>query len=234
MLAVAARRNDAARRPRAGGAAHGRRPAGPIATSFITPMAAVAGSVADEMATIMRCAAPLRRAAHQQRRRYRHSSRRRRKVRSPAWWRARTCPRSPARSASPTAIGYAAWRRPAGGAGARACGIADAVTVLARDAAGADAAATMIANAVNADHPAVRRAPPGRSRTTATSAISMSRSTSGRCPRRSSRRRWPEAKREAQRFLGRGLIVGAVLMLEGQYRVVGIADAGCRRCRTCS
>jgi ApbE superfamily uncharacterized protein (UPF0280 family) len=38
-------------------------------------------------------------------------------------------------------------------------GIADAVTVLARDAASADAAATVIANAVNAEHPAVKRAP---------------------------------------------------------------------------
>lgn len=38
-------------------------------------------------------------------------------------------------------------------------GIADAVTVLARDAATADAAATLIANAVDADHPAVQRAP---------------------------------------------------------------------------
>jgi hypothetical protein len=38
-------------------------------------------------------------------------------------------------------------------------GIADAVTILARTAAEADAAATMVANAVNADHPAIRRAP---------------------------------------------------------------------------
>ena len=38
-------------------------------------------------------------------------------------------------------------------------GIADAVTVLAADAARADAAATLIANAVNADHPAIERAP---------------------------------------------------------------------------
>ena len=37
-------------------------------------------------------------------------------------------------------------------------GIADAVTVLARNAACADAAATLIANAVNVDHPAVIRA----------------------------------------------------------------------------
>ena len=38
-------------------------------------------------------------------------------------------------------------------------GIADAVTVLARSAATADAAATLIANAVNVDHPGIRREP---------------------------------------------------------------------------
>jgi hypothetical protein len=38
-------------------------------------------------------------------------------------------------------------------------GVADAVTVLAATAAQADAAATRVANAVNVDHPAVRRAP---------------------------------------------------------------------------
>lgn len=38
-------------------------------------------------------------------------------------------------------------------------GIADAVTVLARSAAQADAAATLIANAVDIEHPAIRRAP---------------------------------------------------------------------------
>jgi len=38
-------------------------------------------------------------------------------------------------------------------------GIADAVTVLAETAAAADVAATLIANAVDADHPAIARAP---------------------------------------------------------------------------
>lgn len=38
-------------------------------------------------------------------------------------------------------------------------GIADSVTVLAADAAGADAAATVIANAVDVDHPLIRRLP---------------------------------------------------------------------------
>jgi len=38
-------------------------------------------------------------------------------------------------------------------------GIADAVTILARDAAAADAAATLVANSVNAEHAAIRRLP---------------------------------------------------------------------------
>ena len=38
-------------------------------------------------------------------------------------------------------------------------GIADAVTVLARSAAAADAAATLVANAVDVDHPGIRRKP---------------------------------------------------------------------------
>ena len=46
-----------------------------------------------------------------------------------------------------------------GGGRSFSLGIADAVTVLARRAAEADAAATMIANAVDIDSPAVRRQP---------------------------------------------------------------------------
>ncbi len=46
-----------------------------------------------------------------------------------------------------------------GGGLSLSLGIADAVTVLAADAAAADAAATLIANAVDVDHPAIRRAP---------------------------------------------------------------------------
>lgn len=38
-------------------------------------------------------------------------------------------------------------------------GIADAVTILARTAAAADAAATLVANAVDVDHPSIRRLP---------------------------------------------------------------------------
>ena len=45
----------------------------PYRDRFITPMAAVAGAVADEILAIMRGAAPLRRVLDQQWRRHRHS-----------------------------------------------------------------------------------------------------------------------------------------------------------------
>ena len=46
----------------------------------------------------------------------------------------------------------------------RSFGIADSVTVLARDAAAADAAATLIANAVTVEDPAIARRPASRAR----------------------------------------------------------------------
>lgn len=55
---------------------------------------------------------------------------------------------------APCGVATSGWR-----GRSHSLGIADAVTVLARTAAEADAAATMVANAVNADHPAIRRAP---------------------------------------------------------------------------
>jgi len=51
-------------------------------------------------------------------------------------------------------VATSGWQGPS-----HSLGIADAVTVLAGNAAVADAAATLIANAVNIDHPGIRRAP---------------------------------------------------------------------------
>lgn len=57
----------------------------------------------------------------------------------------------------PCGVATSGWR-----GRSQSLGIADAVTVVADCGAAADAAATMIANAVNADHPAIRRAPARR------------------------------------------------------------------------
>jgi ApbE superfamily uncharacterized protein (UPF0280 family) len=55
---------------------------------------------------------------------------------------------------APCGVATSGWR-----GRSQSLGIADAVTVLARNAAAADAAATLIANAVNVDHPSIRRLP---------------------------------------------------------------------------
>jgi uncharacterized protein len=100
-------------------------------------------------------------------------------------------------------------------------GIADAVTVLARTAAMADAATTMIANAVNLDHPGILRRPAfevqcdsdlgGRLVTVA---------VPGLCAK--DRARALEAGlRAAEAFRARGLIEGAALFLQGEMRVTG-------------
>lgn len=58
------------------------------------------------------------------------------------------------RIVSPCGLATSGWR-----GRSQSLGIADAVTVLARTAAAADAAATLVANAVDVEHPAIRRRP---------------------------------------------------------------------------
>jgi len=55
---------------------------------------------------------------------------------------------------APCGVATSGWR-----GRSQSLGIADAVTVLATNAAAADAATTLIANAVNVDHPSIRRLP---------------------------------------------------------------------------
>jgi uncharacterized protein len=133
----------------------------PFAGPFLTPMAAVAGAVADELLAHMRAAAPLERVFVNN-------------GGDIAIWLA------PGQALDIGIAGaYSRGKAPVlnarlhleaslavGGvatSGARgrsfSLGIADAVTVLARDAAGADAAATLIANAVNIQSAAVERRP---------------------------------------------------------------------------
>jgi uncharacterized protein len=100
-------------------------------------------------------------------------------------------------------------------------GIADAVTVLARTAAMADAAATMIANAVDLDHPAVRRRPAcevqcdsdlgARLVTVAVPALSPDERV----------RALQVGLLAAERYRALGLIEGAALFLQGEIRVAG-------------
>jgi uncharacterized protein len=95
-------------------------------------------------------------------------------------------------------------------------GIADAVTVLAPTASQADAAATLIANAVNVDHPAIERRPARELKEDSdlgdlpvTVTVSFLPAS---CVHEALRRGWSEA----QRMQEHGLIGSAYLALQGQ------------------
>ena len=100
-------------------------------------------------------------------------------------------------------------------------GVADAATIFAADGAAADAAATIVANAVNADHPAIVRAPANsidpdsdlgaRPVTTQVGALddaTIAAALDG-------------GVAEAERLMRAGLIVAAMLVLQGHIRTVG-------------
>jgi len=126
------------------------------AGSFVTPMAAVAGAVADEILAAMRDGRDLARA-------YVNNGGDIALHLAPGQSYAAGLVSRPDR---PRPDGKCAVTHDmpvrgiatSGRGGRSLClGIADAVTVLAQDAAAADAAATLIANAVTVDHPAIRR-----------------------------------------------------------------------------
>jgi ApbE superfamily uncharacterized protein (UPF0280 family) len=102
-------------------------------------------------------------------------------------------------------------------------GIADAVTVLAVRAPEADAAATIVANMVDADHPAVSRRP-----ASALDPDSDLRDLSvtvgvAELPGCVAEQALDAGEVCAEGMLARGLILGACLRLQGRMRVVGSA-----------
>lgn len=122
----------------------------PFASGFITPMAAVAGAVADEVIHVI--------ASTGARRAYVNNGGDVSLLLSPGEHFTAVMPHGRARIGHETpvrGVATSGWR-----GRSWSFGIADSVTVLARTAAMADAAATMIANAVDLpDHPAIERRP---------------------------------------------------------------------------
>lgn len=186
------------------------------ARGFVTPMAAVAGAVADEVLAAMRAAGDLEQASVNN-------------GGDVALFLA------PGRSMTgAVAGGLPARLSLAAGAGiggvatsgwrgrSHSLGIADAVTALAADAAAADAAATMIANAVDLPgHPAIRRRP---AREIAPDSdlgdIAVTVDVGPLGPGATVAALDRGAARAAD-AAGAGLILGALLVLGGAHRCVG-------------
>ncbi|MCM2562635.1 UPF0280 family protein [Lutimaribacter sp. EGI FJ00015] len=187
--------------------------------TFVTPMAAVAGSVADEVLAAMVAAAPLTRA-------YVNNGGDIALYLGPG-------ARFEIGLAGLDGIGLGracvdadmAVRGVAtSGAGGRSLslGIADSVTVLAANAAAADVAATLIAGAVDlADHPEIRRVPASDVQDDSDLGDRPVVRAVGLLTPDEVARALAAGVAAARQMRQRGLIVGAALMLRGQARVVG-------------
>ena len=187
----------------------------PFSMQYITPMAAVAGSVADEVMTYFAQQPGIRKACINN-------------GGDIALWVA---------SGESLAIGVVApmparltldarmsWRGVAtsGWRGRSfSLGVADAVTVLGPNAARADAAATMIANAVNIDHPAISRAPADSLKDDTDLGSQLVTTGVGELPDEAVAAALGSGVAYAECCLARGLIAGALLQLQGQWHTVG-------------
>ena len=99
-------------------------------------------------------------------------------------------------------------------------GIADSVTVLAANAALADVAATLIANQVNADHPAIHRAPADTLKDDTDLGSRRVTVDVGPLPPEVARDALLQGAQLARQWQRSGLIAGAVLVLQGQVQLV--------------
>ena len=197
----------------------------PHRAQFITPMAAVAGSVADEVLAAMTAGRRLTRA-------YVNNGGDIAVHLGPGTSFAAGVVNDPDRPGLDQRIvlgadGAARGMATSGWRGrSLSFGIADAVTVLAGSAAAADAAATLIANAVTVDHPAIERAPASSLR---------EESDLGRRPVTVAVDPLPASVRTAALDAGltaaramwqTGLIVSARLALQGESRTLAPSEPG--------
>jgi len=187
----------------------------PFATEhFITPMAAVAGAVADEMLQAMLAGRTLDKA-------YvndggdiaihlapGHSLRA--GIFAEALDGAVTLPHDqPVRGIATSGRGGRSF----------SLGIADSATVLARTAAAADAAATLIANAVDIDHPAIERRPARELDPDSDLGDLPVTVAVGELPRAAINEALDRGLAEAQRLRRIGLIDSAAISLRGEWRL---------------
>ncbi|MBM3570234.1 MAG: UPF0280 family protein [Alphaproteobacteria bacterium] len=97
-------------------------------------------------------------------------------------------------------------------------GIADAVTVVAKAAADADAAATLIGNAVDTDHPAIRRRPARDLQIDSDLGAIPVTVAVGDLPEAAIEAALESGLAEARRLIDRGTILAAYLSLAGSRR----------------
>ncbi|MFM8245711.1 MAG: UPF0280 family protein [Burkholderiaceae bacterium] len=193
----------------------------PHRSQFITPMAAVAGAVADELIGFFAAEPGIQRASinnggdiaiHLQAgQQYSVGL-----VTDIANLSAEPQGRFDVDAAMPVrGIATSGWR-----GRSMSLGIADSVTVLAECAAVADAAATMIANAVNVQHAAIERAPANTLKDDTDLGERLVTTAVGPLPTTLINQALDSGARYAQQLQAEGLIFAAMLTLQGQQRLL--------------
>ena len=191
----------------------------PHLPAFITPMAAVAGAVADEMIGVISAIPDIAKA-------YVNNG-------GDAAFFLTPGEKIAAAIAAPNAgsieiraddtwrgIATSGWR-----GRSHSLGIADTVTVIAENAAMADAAATMIANAVDLpDHPAIARKPAAELAPDSDLGTRLVTTDVGTLTATESGEALDRGAAYADGLLQRGLIAGALLMLNDEIRIVGMPN----------
>jgi uncharacterized protein len=183
----------------------------PHRTGFVTPMAAVAGAVADEILDAMLASNPLAKAyvndggdiAVHIAPGERLDAGIVEELDQPAI-------KSSVRIDRPCGIATSGWR-----GRSQSLGIADAVTVLARNAAAADAAATLIANAVDVEHPAILRQPASALKSDSDLGERLVTVQVGPLPEAATRQALRNGLAVAERMKARRLIEAAYLAVQG-------------------
>ena len=104
-------------------------------------------------------------------------------------------------------------------------GIADAVTVLAESAAAADVAATLIANNVNVEHPTIERAPAWELDDQTDLGSRLVTVDVGRLDTEAVESALSKGMQTAQNMCDCGLITAAVLVLKDEIRAIGDVPA---------
>ncbi|MFZ0459770.1 MAG: UPF0280 family protein [Rhodoplanes sp.] len=196
---------------------------------FVTPMAAVAGAVADEILQAMERAAPLARAyvnnggdiaLHLERGKSFTLGLVDRPDQPSLFARAKIAAQDPSRG-----VATSGWR-----GRSFSLGIADAVTILAATAAQADAAATIVANAVDLPgHPAVERAPAASIAADDDLGDILVTRAVGALMREEVGEAIERGLARARALHDRGLIHAAAIHLQGETRVLVTNDAAAPR-----
>jgi ApbE superfamily uncharacterized protein (UPF0280 family) len=187
---------------------------------YITPMAAVAGAVAEHVLAAMVDAAPLRRAIINNGGDIAIHLAEGQSVRAGVVGDLSLAKLDAtieiASNDSIRGIATSGWR-----GRSQSLGIADSVTVLARSASMADAAATMIANAVNIDDPAIERLPACEVRDGSDLGDLPVTVAVGLLPSQKVAQALESGACRAAELQARGLIAAAYLQLQDQVRVIG-------------